>query len=395
VSAATSDGPPSVGSAPSETALDRDVAPRGGALVAWLDPILAARGTTLDPAQAAALDRLQRLASELEAFRAARRSTLKKLFAPPAVPRGVYLWGGVGRGKSFLMDAFFATVGIRRKTRVHFHAFMRDVHAALATLKREADPLAAVAARIARKWRLVCFDEFHVSDIADAMILGRLLGALFDHGVVFVMTTNYPPDGLWPNGLQRERFLPTIALLKEWLDVVEVDGGIDYRLRALERVRTYHTPLGREADAALAAAFESMRSGPDEDPRLHIEGRTLTARARAGSAVWFEFATLCEGPRSQRDYLELARGYSLLFLSGIPRMTAEMGDRARRFTWLVDILYDHRVKLLASAAALPEDLYREGPNSREFARTVSRLVEMQTHDYMAEPHVAAEAPPSR
>ncbi len=367
-----------------------EIRPRSGALIAWLDPILAARGTTLDHAQAAAIDRLQRLADELAAFRAARRSTLKKLFSPPAVPRGVYLWGGVGRGKSFLMDGFFATVDIRRKTRVHFHAFMRDVHRDLAKLKHEPDPLATVAARIARRWRLVCFDEFHVSDIADAMILGRLLAALFGHGVVFVMTTNYAPDGLWPHGLQRDRFLPTIALLKDWLDVIEVDAGIDYRLRALEQVRSYHAPAGPGAEAALGAAFETMRAGPDEDSRLTVEGRTLVAKKRAGSAVWFEFATLCDGPRSQRDYLELARRFSVLFLSGIPRMTAEMGDRARRFTWLVDILYDHRVKLLASAAARPEDLYREGPNSREFARTVSRLAEMQTHAYMGEPHVAAE-----
>jgi cell division protein ZapE len=366
-----------------------------GGLAAWLDPILAARGTTLDASQAAARDRLQQLASALEAFRAARQSTLQKLFAPPDVPRGVYLWGGVGRGKSFLMDGFFATVAIRRKTRVHFHAFMRDVHGELARLKREPDPLATVAARIARKWRLVCFDEFHVSDIADAMILGRLLDALFVHGVVFVMTTNYAPDRLWPDGLQRERFLPTIALLKQWLDVVEVDAGVDYRLRALERVKTYHLPLGPESDAALEAAFESMRAGPDEDPRLAVEGRTLVARRRAGSAVWFEFAALCDGPRSQRDYLELARRFPVLFLSGIPQLTAEMGDRARRFTWLVDILYDHRVKLLASAAAPPDELYREGPNSGEFDRTASRLVAMQTHDYMGEPHVAAAIPAPR
>ena len=350
----------------------RDLQPRGRTLAAWLAPILAARDTTLDPAQAAARDRLQELASALEAFRAARQSTLKKLFAPPDVPRGVYLWGGVGRGKSFLMDGFFATVAIRRKTRVHFHAFMRDVHEDLARLKHEPDPLATVAARIARKWRLVCFDEFHVSDIADAMILGRLLAALFAHGVVFVLTTNYAPNGLWPNGLQRDRFLPTIVLLKERLDVIEIDAGIDYRLRALERAKTYHVPHGPGSDAALAEAFESMRAGPDEDPKLAIEGRTLVARRRAGSAAWFDFATLCDGPRSQRDYLELAR----------------------RFTWLVDILYDHRVKLLASAAAPPDDLYREGPNSREFSRTVSRLVEMQTHDYMGEPHVAAEIPTS-
>jgi cell division protein ZapE len=360
-------------------------------MIAHLDPLLATRGTTLDHSQAAALDRLQWLAAELEAFRAARASALKKLFSPPDVPRGVYLWGGVGRGKSLLMDAFFATVGLRRKTRVHFHAFMRDVHAELATLKDEADPLATVAVRIAKRWRLVCFDEFHVSDIADAMILGRLFAALFAHGVVFVLTSNYPPDGLWPNGLQRERFLPAIALMKEWLDVVEVDAGVDYRLRALEQAASYHVPLGPDAEAALAAAFERMRSGPDESPHLTIEGRTLSARKCAGSAVWFDFATLCDGPRSQRDYLELARTFPVLFLSGVPRMSADMGDRARRFTWLVDILYDHRVKLLVSAQVRPEELYREGPNSREFPRTVSRLVEMQTHEYMGQQHLAAEA----
>jgi cell division protein ZapE len=371
-----------------------DIGRREGALVAWIDPILAARGTTLDHAQIAALERLQRLATELEAFRAARRSTLKKLFSPPPVPRGVYIYGGVGRGKSFLMDAFFATVAIKRKSRVHFHAFMRDVHEELAELKQEADPLATVAARIARKWRLICFDEFHVSDIADAMILGRLLSALFRHGVVVVMTTNYAPDGLWPDGIQRERFLPTIALIKEWLDVIEVDAGIDYRLRTLKQVESYHVPLDARADAALAAAFDAMRAGPDDDPRLTIEGRSLTARRRAGSVAWFDFGTLCDGPRSQRDYLVLACRFSVLLVSGIPRMTVEMGDRARRFTWLIDILYDHRVKLLATAAAPPEELYPEGPNSREFARTVSRLTEMQTHDYMSEPHIAAEAAPA-
>ena len=372
-----------------DASIDRDVAARHGAFVDWLEPILAARGTTLDHAQLAAFDRLCELATALEAFRASRASTLTKLFAPPDVPRGVYFWGGVGRGKSFLMDGFFAAVAIRRKTRVHFHAFMRDVHKELAALKDEEDPLAAVAEHIARKWRLICFDEFHVSDIADAMILGRLLAALFERGVVFVMTSNYAPDALWPNGLQRERFLPTIALINEWLDVIEVDAGVDYRLRVLEQVRTYHAPLGTEAEAALAAAFEQMRSGPDEIPKLAVEGRSLTARRRAGSAVWFDFPALCDGPRSQRDYLELARSYSVVLLSGVPAMTADMGDRARRFTWLVDILYDHRVKLLISAAVPPEGLYREGPNRQEFPRTVSRLIEMQSRDYMALPHVAA------
>ena len=375
-----------------------DAALPAGPFAEWIAPILAARGTSLDPSQRAAFARLQQLATELESFRAARQSTLKKLFSPPAVPRGVYLWGGVGRGKSFLMDGFFSTVAIRRKRRVHFHAFMRDVHEDLAALKREEDPLELVAQRIAKRSRLICFDEFHVSDIADAMILGRLLNELFEHGVVFVMTTNYPPDGLWPNGLQRQRFLPTITLIKQWLDVVHIDAGVDYRLRALERLKTWHMPVGPQSDAELASAFEAMRAGPDQEPKLIVEGRPLPARRRSGSVVWYDFATLCDGPRSQRDYLELSRRFSVLILSGIPQMTAEMGDRARRFTWLIDILYDHRVKLLASAAAPPWDLYTEGPNSQEFSRTASRLIEMQTRDYMGEAHgavtAAAEARPS-
>ena len=371
-----------------------DITRRSGSLFAHLDPILAARGSTLDHSQAAALERLQQLSDELGAFRAARQSKLKRLFAPPGVPRGVYLWGSVGRGKSFLMDSFYATVPIRRRTRVHFHAFMRGVHEELATLSDQPDPLAAVAARIARRYRLVCFDEFHVADIADAMILARLLSALLAAGVVFVLTSNYPPKGLYPDGLQRERFVPAIELLERWLDVVEVDGGTDYRLRVLEQVEAYHVPSGPAADALLERAFERMRTGPDEDPRLAIEGRTLVARKRAGSAVWFDFAALCDGPRSQLDYLELAERFSVLMLSGVPRMTAAMGDRARRFTWLVDILYDHRVKLLLSAAVPPGELYLEGPNSREFPRTVSRLVEMQTHDYMALPHLPGAGRPA-
>jgi cell division protein ZapE len=363
-------------------------APAGGGVRQGLE----ARGITLDAAQIAAAARLDRLSDELAAFRAARQAPLKRLFARPDVPRGVYFWGGVGRGKSLLMDAFFATVPIRRKTRVHFHAFMRDIHEELATQKREADPLATVAARVARKWRLVCFDEFHISDIADAMILGRLLTALFGHGVVFVLTSNYPPDALYPNGLQRQNFVPTIRLLERELDLVEVDGGTDYRLRALEQVASYHVPAGREADAALLAAFERVCSGHSEPTRLLIEGRTLTARRRAADAVWFDFAELCDGPRSQRDYLELARQFAVILLSDIPRMSAEMGDRARRFTWLIDILYDHRVKLIVSAAVPPADLYVDGPNCREFPRTVSRLAEMQSRAYMALPHVAAALP---
>ena len=355
----------------------------------------AARGSAPDPAQRAAAGRRDRLADELESFKAARQSTLKRLLSPPDVPRGVYLWGGVGRGKSLLMDAFFAAVEIRRKVRVHFHAFMRDVHVELATLKDVEDPLATVAANIARRHRLVCFDEFHVSEIADAMILGRLLDHLFGNGVVFVMTSNFRPDRLWPDGLQRDRFQPAIDALARELDVVEVDGGVDYRLRTLEQAPTWLVPAGRDADEALTHTFDAMAAGPDEDHRLAIEGRTMLARRRAGSAVWFEFAALCDGPRSQRDYLEIARRFAVVMVSGIPALGPATADQARRFTWLVDILYDHDVKLVASAAAEPDALYREGPAAHEFPRTASRLVEMRTRDYMARPHASGDTAAAR
>jgi cell division protein ZapE len=248
-----------------------------------------------------------------------------------------------------------------------------------------------VAARIAARWRLICFDEFHVSDIADAMILGRLLTALFAAGVVFVMTSNYPPEALYANGLKRENFLPTIALLKQNLDLVLVEGGVDYRLRTLEQTPSYFVPPGPQADQAMERAFDAMRTGPDEDATLVIDDRELVARRCAGSAVWFDFAALCDGPRSQRDYLELARSFAVVFLSGIPVMGSADRDRARRFTWLIDILYDHRVKLIASAAAAAPELYVAGTNAHEFARTASRLIEMRTREYMGMQHLASDA----
>src|SRR5215472_6360465 len=354
-----------------------------GTLYAHLAPELARRNIILDAAQEAALARLQRLYDELIVFKRARASLLRRWLNPPVPPRGAYFWGGVGRGKSFLMDAFYAALPYRRKTRVHFHAFMKAVHDDLRQHKNAVDPLAAVAARIARRYRVICFDEFHVSDVADAMILGRLLTALFQHGTVFVMTSNYRPDDLYPNGLQRQNLLATIALIKQWLDIVQVDGGIDYRLRQLQLADCYYTPLSEAVDAELSALFERMRPGPDEDPRLTIEARALKARRRAGSLVWFDFATLCETPRSQLDYLELARRFAVVILSDVPRLTPDMSNAARRFTWLVDVLYDHRVKLLLSAAVPAEELYREGQNSQDFPRVVSRLIEMRTHDYMA------------
>lgn len=363
---------------------------RHGGLIEHLEPLLDARQSTLDHAQMAALERLQLLADDLAAFEAARQSALRRLFAAPDVPRGVYLWGGVGRGKSLLMDSFYAAAPVERKARVHFHAFMRSVHASLAELKSERDPLAEVAVRIARRDRLLCFDEFHVSDIADAMILGRLLAGLLEQGVVLVTTSNYEPDALWPNGLLRDRFLPTIALIKANFDIVEVDAGVDYRLRTLERVEAFHVPAGAAADAVMARSFDAMRAGPDEDVTLAVDGRTIVARRVAGSVAWFDFDALCDGPRSQRDYLELARRFAVVLVSGIPQMRADAADRARRFTWFVDILYDHRVKLVASAEVPADVLYTDGHHAQEFSRTVSRLMEMRTYDYMAQPHVAGD-----
>jgi cell division protein ZapE len=229
---------------------------------------------------------------------------------------------------------------------------------------------------------LICFDEFHVSDVADAMILYNLLKALFDNKVSFVMTSNYHPDTLYPDGLHRDRLLPTIALLKERLDVLNVDAGTDYRKKAMQQVVAYHAPLGAQADRALRQAFAALAETADDDPRIHIEAREIKALRRAGGAIWFDFATLCGGPRSQNDYLELASRFHTVILSGVPRMSAAMSSEARRFTWLIDVFYDHKVKLLMSAEVQPEELYTEGVLSNEFHRTVSRIIEMQSLEYM-------------
>ena len=346
---------------------------------------LAERGHTADEAQLAAIGRLQRMYDALVAFKAQRSNRLKKLINRPDVPRGVWMYGGVGRGKSFLMDCFYDAVPVVRKTRLHFHEFMRGVHRELDALKGVANPLDEVARRLARRYRLICFDEFHVSDIADAMILERLLRGLFDNGVTFVMTSNYEPDRLYPDGLHRDRILPAIALLKANLDVLNVDAGIDYRRRTLEQVRAYLTPPGPETDRELRAAFASLAGAHDEDPLLSIENRELRALRRSGGVVWFDFRTLCGGPRSQNDYLEIAQRFHTVILSGVPRMSAAMASEARRFVWLVDVFYDQRVKLLISAECPAEELYTAGAMAGEFHRTVSRIVEMQSREYLDAP----------
>jgi cell division protein ZapE len=293
------------------------------------------------------------------------------------------MFGGVGRGKSFLMDCFFQAVPLQRKTRLHFHEFMREVHRELQELKGTVNPLDELGKRIARKFRLICFDEFHVADVTDAMILHRLLDALFANRVSIVTTSNFQPDGLYPNGLHRDRILPAIDLLKQHLEVINVDNGTDYRQRTLEQLQLYHCPLGQAADAALTTAFDELAEAHDEDPVLRIEHRELRARRRAGGVVWFDFKTLCGGPRSQNDYLEIAAQFHTLVLSGVPQMPPRMASEARRFTLLVDVLYDRRVKLILSAEVPAEQLYTEGPLAHEFPRTVSRLSEMQSAEYLA------------
>ena len=348
----------------------------------YYESALAERGYQPDDAQRAAIDRLQRYFDDWLTFKRKRSNALKKLFNRPEVPRGVYLCGGVGRGKSFLMDAFFLTVPVERKTRVHFHEFMRGVHRELDAVKGTSDPLDEVASRIAAKYRLICFDEFHVSDVADAMILYRLLLKLFEHGTSFVMTSNYEPSTLYPDGLHRDRILPAIKLIQDRMDILNVDAGVDYRRRSLEQVELYHHPLDEAAQSALQQAFDRLADTAPQDPVLTVENRQLTARALAGSVVWFDFATLCGGPRSQNDYLDLAGRFHAIILSDVPRMSARQSSEARRFTWLVDVFYDHKVKLIISAECPPEALYTEGTLSNEFNRTVSRLLEMQSKEYL-------------
>ena len=344
---------------------------------------LAERGFTADEAQLNAVAALQRCEDEWVAYKSRRANAITKILVRPPIPRGVYMYGGVGRGKSFLMDCFYQAVPLKRKTRLHFHEFMREVHRELFELKGTADPLQELGRRMSLRYRLICFDEFHIADVTDAMILHRLLLSLFENRVSFVTTSNFKPDDLYPNGLNRASILPAIALLNEKLQVINVDAGTDYRKRTLTDAKLYHTPLGPEADADMAATFDQLAESRDESPILHIEHREIRARRRAGSVIWFDFKTLCGGPRSMNDYLELATQFHTLMLSDVPEMPPRLSAEARRFTWLVDVLYDRRIKLVISAAVPPEQLYVEGQLVHEFPRTVSRLHEMQSAEYLA------------
>ena len=348
---------------------------------------LKTRGYQSDPAQLRAIERLQQCEDEWIAYKEIRSNNFKKALFKPALPQGVYLWGGVGRGKSFLMDCFYAASPLEKKIRIHFHEFMREVHRELNELSGLSDPLDELAKRISNRYRLICFDEFHINDIADAMILYRLLSALFEDRVQFVMTSNYRPDQLYPNGLHRDRLIPAIKLLEEKLEILNVDAGSDYRRVQMAQVEAYLTPVNAETQVRLGQMFQTLIGNQKEKrmPVLNIESRELRPLHMADGVVWFDFQTLCCGPRSQNDYLEIANLFHTVILSGVPYMPPRMTNEARRFIWLIDVLYDHKIKLIISAEVPAPDLYTDGQITAEFSRTVSRLIEMQSRDYLDAP----------
>ena len=352
-----------------------------------------------DAAQAVAVARLDDLALRLAAPPPAPSvgDRLRSVFGGPRAlepVRGLYMYGGVGRGKTYLMDLFFECLPFEQKLRMHFHRFMRRAHDELRRLAGERDPLQGAADAIAAEARVICFDEFFVSDITDAMILGELLAALFGRGVTLVATSNVAPRDLYRDGLQRRRFLPAIDLLERHTEVLHMDGGIDHRLRTLTQAELYYSPLGADAERALAERFEALAPDSPSDPgarartALEIEGRQIPARAVADDVAWFDFAALCEGPRSQNDYIELAREFHAVLVAGVPRFTTDREDAARRFISLVDEFYDRGVKLILSAEAPIAELYAGQRLVFEFERTASRLLEMQSHAYLARDHLA-------
>ncbi|OHV12238.1 cell division protein ZapE [Kushneria phosphatilytica] len=359
-----------------------------------------------DPTQEEAVRHLQRLYDELVAApppspdpdpeSGGLKAKMSGLFgrrqekpSQPTLPeiRGLYFWGGVGRGKTWLMDTFHDNLPFEDKLRTHFHRFMQRVHRELEVHKGKKNPLTLIAANLAREARVICFDEFFVKDITDAMILANLLEALFAQGVVLVATSNIVPDELYRDGLQRSRFLPAIDLLNRHCEVVNVDSGVDYRLRTLEQVEVFHTPADEQAEQQLMESFRRLAGGEGlSDQVMTINNRQLTARRLREGVAWFDFGMLCDGPRSQNDYIELAREYHTVLLSGVPRLGSQKENQSRRFINLVDEFYDRGVKLLMSAECDPESLYDGGDLAFEFERTVSRLQEMRSKEYLALPH---------
>ena len=351
------------------------------------------RGWLSDTAQLGAVSRLEQLRGELIARQArlGLYGRVRRRVWPQSgdgAPRGVYLWGGVGRGKTWLMDLFYDSLGATARRRRHFHHLMREVHGGLAAIRLRQEPVRLLARRLARRANLWCLDELQVSDIADAMLLGGLFEEVLRQGVTLVITANVPPSGLYRDGLQRARFLPAIELLERALDVLQVDAGTDYRLRQLRQAPIYLAAADPATPARLVALFAEL-AGAHADSSRHIElnGRTLTAQRRAGGVVWFGFASLCEGARSAVDYAELAQDFHTVFVTDIPVLGASQDDAARRFIGLVDEFYDRGVKLVVSAAASPAELYRGERLGFDFRRAASRLAEMQSEEYLSLPHL--------
>lgn len=344
-----------------------------------------------DASQAFAVSQLQRLYDDILNRKDIKVSFLNRLLKRPAQLQpvlGLYFWGGVGRGKTYLVDTFYECLPTSRKLRIHFHRFMHRVHEELKLLKGVSDPLEKVADKFKQETDILCFDEFFVSDITDAMILGTLMQALFARGITLVATSNIEPDGLYRNGLQRARFLPAIALIKQHTQIVNVDSGIDYRLRTLEQAEIYHFPLDQQADSNLQNYFNALSSEPrQQNASIEVANRHIMARHEADGVVWFAYNQLCESARSQYDYMELSRLYHTVLLSGVKSMGRHNDDVARRFIALVDEFYERSVKLIISAEVPLEQLYSDGILSFEFKRCISRLQEMQSHDYLAKPHL--------
>lgn len=344
-----------------------------------------------DPAQEQAVKHLQRLYDDLVSQADSKPGLLGRLLGKkPAGPvKGLYFWGGVGRGKTYLVDTFYDSLPFDKKMRTHFHRFMKRVHEELKTLKGEKNPLTIIGRRFADEARVICFDEFFVSDITDAMILATLLDELFKNGVSLVATSNIVPDGLYKDGLQRARFLPAIELLKQHTEIVNVDSGVDYRLRALEQAELYHWPLTEQVETEMAKSFKALTvecgSASTGEP-LVIENREIKPRKTCDDVAWFEFRELCDGPRSQNDYIELGKIFQAVLVSNVEQMNATKDDMARRFINLVDEFYDRNVKLILSAEVELKDLYAGGRLEFEFQRTLSRLLEMQSHEYLSRAH---------
>jgi len=346
-----------------------------------------------DPAQQLAVENLQRLYDDLVNQKQSRPSFLQKLGLGSANKKtpvqGLYFWGGVGRGKTYLVDTFFDCLPFDQKLRMHFHRFMHRIHSERKQLSEQQNPLAIIGKQLAREARVLCFDEFVVNDVADAVILVKLMEVLFDEGVTLVATSNVEPKDLYKGGLQRDLFMPAIDMIYQWTDVLNIDSGIDYRLRFLDKAETYFTPVDDRAHEGMEFNFQHLSPEPGiNNGTIEIEGRELQFIKRADGVIWFDFAELCDGPRSQNDYIELARCFHSILLSGVPVMDRLQEDQARRFINLIDVFYDHNVKLIISAQADAHSLYMGTRVEFEFQRTISRLQEMQSHDYLALSHKA-------